>query len=447
MPACRLARGRDWLIAELDALVADGCAETARKGLAPEHEERDLDDRFIALIEYAARSPSPHVDENTETEFEESTHWSSPAARVSAAEAVFETLCPYPRFCDRLLPIIRDLAEDRHPAVRLQAGLLLVRLWDIDRDEFWKLAKNRLRTESNLGVLGESTHILIDRVLPADPGEAETLVLSLLARFEGAGDRGKDMRGHAASRLALLWLLHEKAKARDALHGWMRDPAGNVHELISVVSILHEGLVFRIEDDEPSHAMVRARSKELLDDIVDVATDTLAVDRRLENPDERHADAVRQCESILDAACGQFQRAVPTDQHGQAGDAPLSETGIRTLLMETADLLMKIGQHAPARTAFRLLSMTEKCTPASPEQAFKIVAHALTQWDSRDDIRFEALAEELVVRLVGVFLADHRSIFNDNTRRADLMLCLDRFADVGWPDAQRLLYWLPELIR
>ena len=438
----------DGLIAEGDALIAGGCAKTAEKGLVPEHEGPDLDDRFIALIEHAARSPSPPVDANTEAEFEASAHWSSPAARVSAAEAALDILFRHPRFFHRLLPIIRDLAADRHPAVRLQAGQRLAHLWDIDRDEFWRLTQNRLQTESNPSVLEPSVPTLIDRVVHAEPEKTEALVLSLLARFEDTGDRGKGIRWHVASGLAILWLRHERADARDALHGWMKDPTGNTHELLSVISILHGGLVWGLEGDEPSPPMIRVRSQRLLNDIVDAATGMLEVARRLANPGERQADAVRQCESILDAACGQFQRAIQTDQYGQAGDAPLSASGIQILLKETAGLLMKISQHASARTVFHLLEMAERFIPASPKQAFGIVASALTKGDSRPSLRFEALVEESFVQLVGIFLADHKAIFNNDARRAaDLMLCLGIFAEAGWPKAQRLLYQLPELLR
>ena len=200
------------LIAEGDALVADGCVEIAEKGLATEHEDPDLEDRFIALIKHAAQSPSPPVDAGTEADFEASAHWSSPAARVSAAEAALDILFRHPRFFRRLLPAIRDLAADRHPAVRLQAGQRLAHLWDIDRDEFWRLTQNRLQTESNSGVLEQIAPRLIDGILREDPEKAEALALSLLARFRDAGDHGKSIRSHMASKLAALWLLRETSE-------------------------------------------------------------------------------------------------------------------------------------------------------------------------------------------------------------------------------------------
>ena len=157
---------------DLDRLIAEGCAETIEKGLVAEHEDPNLDDRFIALIEYAARSPSPPIHVDTEKDFEKHPSSSSPAAaRVAIIEAVFEFLCLRPRSCPRLLPIIRDLVADQHPEVRMYAGQRLVHIWDIDRDEFWRLTRNRLQTESNLGVLEHSVPAFIDRILHTEPGK------------------------------------------------------------------------------------------------------------------------------------------------------------------------------------------------------------------------------------------------------------------------------------
>jgi hypothetical protein len=45
------------------------------------------------------------------------------------------------------------------------------------------------------------------------------------------------------------------------------------------------------------------------------------------------------------------------------------------------------------------------------------------------------------------YIADHRSIFEDNERRAALVEILRLFSEVGWSEALRLLYDLPDLLR
>jgi hypothetical protein len=64
-----------------------------------------------------------------------------------------------------------------------------------------------------------------------------------------------------------------------------------------------------------------------------------------------------------------------------------------------------------------------------------------------DGFQIESLGADRFVEVVGLFLADHRAIFADQTRREQLVASLDAFADVGWPAARRLLYRLPELLQ
>jgi hypothetical protein len=53
----------------------------------------------------------------------------------------------------------------------------------------------------------------------------------------------------------------------------------------------------------------------------------------------------------------------------------------------------------------------------------------------------------VIVRVITRYIADYRSIFEDDARRARLIEILRLFSDVGWPDALRLLYEIPELLR
>jgi len=49
--------------------------------------------------------------------------------------------------------------------------------------------------------------------------------------------------------------------------------------------------------------------------------------------------------------------------------------------------------------------------------------------------------------MMGIFLADYKTIFDDQNRRTRLINSLDIFMEAGWPAARRLLYRLPELIQ
>ena len=71
----------------------------------------------------------------------------------------------------------------------------------------------------------------------------------------------------------------------------------------------------------------------------------------------------------------------------------------------------------------------------------------LTGPAAREGYHHESLAAPVIVRMITRYIADHRSIFEDDTRRAALVEILRLFSDVGWSDALKLLYELPELLR
>ena len=84
---------------------------------------------------------------------------------------------------------------------------------------------------------------------------------------------------------------------------------------------------------------------------------------------------------------------------------------------------------------------------ADPEHVFSLTAAALLGAGRDQGYHFEHLAADQVVKVIGRFLADYRSLFDDEDRRQNLVRCLDMFIEVGWPSARRLLYRLPELLQ
>jgi len=57
------------------------------------------------------------------------------------------------------------------------------------------------------------------------------------------------------------------------------------------------------------------------------------------------------------------------------------------------------------------------------------------------------MGADLSVKLIGLFLADYKQLFDDKGRRDALIECLEIFMAAGWPAARRLLYSLPKLLQ
>jgi len=118
----------------------------------------------------------------------------------------------------------------------------------------------------------------------------------------------------------------------------------------------------------------------------------------------------------------------------------------RAFFNETVDILHRIGDVGSPHTIYHLLDLFSLLREIDPERMFDLYSHSLLVAGRMYGFQFESLGADRFVDIIGVFLADHREIFNDQDRRQKLIECLDVFVEAGWPKARRLLYRLPELL-
>lgn len=85
--------------------------------------------------------------------------------------------------------------------------------------------------------------------------------------------------------------------------------------------------------------------------------------------------------------------------------------------------------------------------PGDPVAVFEAIHSILTGPGAEESYQYESLGSAAVVKLVRRYIADYRGIFEDSERRAKLVEILQLFSEVGWTDAIKLLYELPDLLR
>ena len=78
---------------------------------------------------------------------------------------------------------------------------------------------------------------------------------------------------------------------------------------------------------------------------------------------------------------------------------------------------------------------------------FEAIHDILLGRGEEEGYHHESLGNTAVVGIVQGYIADYRSIFDDEGRRARLVAILQLFSEVGWTDALKLLYDLPDLLR
>lgn len=432
-----------------EAIIGQGCGVIVSRQLliskdAPPTPEQDA--TFTELLEIAGRSESPEVDVNTEARFEESASWGSPAARIEAAQAYWDLFAQRADLYPGLVLWAEELLSDRHPAVRLNAAVRLIRIWDLDRDRFWLLLKDLFTHELNLTVIEHLVGDVVSRLIHTDQQRSLELLLLLLQRETPGSDRERRLYKAIANKFAVLWVTYQSAEAKVILDRWLVLPWKHADEAKAIMATLRDAIVAGCGDIPDKSYGLRHRSQALLSDIVNAANARLA--RRMEVADINEAATaeVQECASLIDIAGMQMFFATNAKSNQQGGDVAISRVGLGVFFRENSDLLKRIGEYASPHTTHYMLQLVERLVDVDASAAFDLAANTL-QASRRSGYQNESLGVDLLVQLIGVFLADHKEIFEAPTRRAALVDCLEIFLEVGWPAARRLLYRLPELIQ
>lgn len=395
----------------------------------------------------------PEATTEQEAQFERTPMWSSPAPRIDAARTVMQFCRRQPSPPPTVLRVVEDLIRDPHPAVRMAVVRNLVALWKSDQALMWRLAEVVTDAETNLSVMEAFLTDVLGRVRSADPERVERLVLTVRDRLaqDVRTDRpGSKLREGIGSLVGLLWIVNARPQAKDLISEWCTDPIGHSVELDGVLSIVREALIWGFKSGVPSDDVIRLRAHEVVSLLVDAAARELeSYYRASDDARAGLAEHALTAAMLLDRACNEMYFASGAFR----GSDQEEDRGLRTLgqkqafLVETEPTLRRIGDVGTPRTVHHLLELIEFLAPADPARAFDLIAHALLEGGRRQGYQFESLGVGVFVRMVGLYLADHRELFVDELRRRRLIECLDVFIEAGWPAARRLLYQLPELLR
>ncbi|CUJ69226.1 Uncharacterised protein [Achromobacter aegrifaciens] len=119
----------------------------------------------------------------------------------------------------------------------------------------------------------------------------------------------------------------------------------------------------------------------------------------------------------------------------------------RQFIVDYGPVLDILDRHSAARTTYNLIGLYGFLADGDPGAIFDRMAALLLGAGVQDGYHHEQLGSEGLVKLVRRYLADHRRIFDDAQRRAKLIEILELFSGVGWPEALRLMFELPDLLR
>lgn len=408
-------------------MLIKGIAEALASDWVPAEEIDGAISRLITLSYHS----SPSTNERTEEDFSRFPTWGGHSVRVDAAVAIGKLTAMaelWPKISERYKKL---LFEDPHPAVRMQAIICILGLWNHDRDGLWEIAEKFLKTEENSSVLGYGSLVLcrLQRVVPE---QLEPLILGLLSKKVSAINNNNTI----TSAISYFAVVKELPASKMVLEHWIqnfKDNEKNIHDtLVSLRNYLGIGYAIGTEQKTFIRKNVIVFLHELtkmLEPVISGWTFNRAA-----------TDGEIISVNLISTISSQIYFAFAY-QDGIV--LPLNEQ--RALLTDYAPLVSKLSTLGTPKTVYEQLQLLERFVEADPNLCFDLISEAVLRKTGVAKYEHEPMGATLFVKLVGLFLADYSYIFSDSKRRSNLIDCLALFVDAGWPEARRIFKELQDL--
>lgn len=421
----------------------------------PEHPSQSA---LLDLLDRMATSPYPQYEGPTKSGL---MSWGNWDVRVYVA-ASYMTLAAFnTTSAEALRARVIRMLDDPAPTVRLQVAQSVNTLWEVDRTQMWRLAEKIATEETDTGVIGFFAGGPLARLADVAPEKCEQLLAQLLEKpqlHEKEDRNPNDFHEAVATLAARLWIVGARTAAQRWILSWTATPENCDAYLWPLISWLREALFAKFaEGARLRDQHIQDRAREVLRTIVDAAGDTLFDAKRVLLSASATASEQAAAERkftvglrLTEHSCSQLYFGSGAFENGNAdrnGDGLRDDTQKRDFLSEYEGVLDRIALSGNSAVSYRLVELYEYLIGAAPERVFDKIADVVIGPAASDGYHYESLALDTVARIVRRYLADHRTIFDDAGRRARLVRILELFSDAGWPDALKLLYELPDLLR
>ncbi|WP_343615404.1 hypothetical protein [Novosphingobium sp.] len=381
------------------------------------------------------------------------------AVRVYAADAYVSLADRFGEAHGEIIEMFDAILADPVPQVRLQAARSLQVLSRIALPKMWELAERIARDEPHTGVLSSFLQYVIPRFTLHNVEKCKAIIEIVRARREAVERDDTPSRDKVAEQLgsmtAQLWCWQKEPVAFDWLTASAGDPAAHREYFTSFLSMLSGAFFTRYASGEECDVGLSARSQHAAMIILkacsaaSAASHTTVIQDQVEGEAREAAIATyRTAESVIGHLMNQLYFG--SGAHGANSESAVGLMSVETMRRFLDDyrpmLVLLAASHEPS-THHHLVELYEFLIPGDPAGVFDALHALLTGSAAREGYHHESLAAPVIVRMVTRYIADHRSIFEDDNRRAALVEILRLFSDVGWSNALKLLYDLPDLLR
>jgi len=386
--------------------------------------------------------------------------WGNLDVRVYAAEA-WVSLAP--RFAadnPHIIDMLETMVVDPVPQVRLQVACNLQVICKAAPERMWAIANRVATEEPHDGVLASFLNGFLRKFNWAEPERCEAIIDIVRGRMPIAPSDAKRSRDDVQTALggfaAQLWAGQGRDAARGWLEDWAADPVENSGVLSNYCSNLRGAFFHRYDGSKETGASeMTDRAQYGLELILRSTTSVSAQQYAIATDDARRSvereaagKAYHTAESVTHHAMNQIYFGSGANANDQRPALGLPDHPAMTrFLSDYAACLDLFAASGNPATIHHLIELYQYVIPGDPAGVFDAIHAVLLGPAAREGYHHESLGNSVVVRIIQRYLADYRSIFEDEARRARLVAILQLFSNVGWSEALRLLYDLPDLLR
>jgi hypothetical protein len=319
--------------------------------------------------------------------------------------------------------------------------------------ELWLMKS--LSAETDTAIIAAYLNRSMRRFSHSDPERCEAVLSIVKERLDGDFTRdheGRDLIQHSfGGWTAQLFARQGLALTRAWLREYAADPDRYGDLLDSFASALREAFFLRYGPEAEAEACAMCdRAQEGLALILSHATTISAKAYSVLASDAAEADKqaagirYRAAEQVIHHAMNQLYFGSGAHESGRGLPDALP---MARFLSDYADILALLASTREPATLHELIQLYEFLIPSDPATVFEAIHAILLGRGKEESYHYESLGNTAIVRIVQRFIADYRPIFEDEGRRDRLVAILQLFSDVGWTNALKLLYDLPDLLR
>ncbi len=387
-----------------------------------------------------------------------SISWGNLSVRVYAAEA-WVSLAP--RFAEErpeIVDRIEAILQDDEPAVRLQAAQNLQVICRAAPNRMWSMGERIAASESDEQILTAYLGHALRRFRNAEPERCErilTLAKDRLSEFSDKDGSGSHLKECLGGWAAQLHAGQGRPIGRAWIEEWAADPQCFQDALNAYTSSLRGAFFGRYaahaeQGDRDMCDRAQDGFKAILEPALAISEKEHAVLMSATTHEETKAAAERYsaAEHVIHHAAMQLYFGAGARAEDKEDGPGLNNPDAKSrFLADYAAILGLLQQSREPATLHYLIELYEHLMPGDPIAVFTAIHAILTGVGAEEGYHYESLGSTAVVQVVKRYIADHRGIFDDPKRRAMLVEILQLFSEVGWTDALRLLYDLPDLLR